>query len=253
MGTTSAACFENQGFIVTGGTHPLGRSVIALAAQRGAQVVFSSPFGDEQGCAQILADARSAGDGERVSGIALDLSREQDADRLLDAATERLPQVRGLVSVFAGSGDHEPESLSAMTLADWNQAVTAELRAAFLVSQRVLQEFIGNGKGGRIVYLVAGPRDEVGPAAHLTMLHALRSLCRSITKEYGRREITCNIVVAQGQYERVTTQSESIAETVLFLASDEASFVNGEVVLSAGAESDVENRHSFGGVLNVER
>lgn len=226
----SDASFENQGFIVTGGTSPLGRAVIARAAERGAHVFFSGPLGSDDACAQIVADAQTGGAGKRVFGIPADLSREQDADRFFEMATNRLPEIHAVISISDDNADTTSGSMIDLSLVDWNRTVSAKLRAAFLVSQRVLQEFIANGNGGRLVFVT-----NATSAVHLTTQYALRALCRSITKEYGRREITSNVLVDQESF-------EATAETALFLASDEASFVNGEMVLAA-----------MGGTPNVER
>lgn len=250
---TPPRSFAEQGFVVVGGINPSVQAIVTLAIERGAHVVLAGYPGTEASGERILSDARAAGAGERVFYTAADLSCEEEADRVLARATECLPDIRVLVSVFTNPVQAVAKLLAGLSLGDWNRQLIGELRGTFLISQRVLQEFLGGGKGGRIIYLVSIPRPAAaGQAIPLTARFALNSLCRSITKEYGRREITCNVVVAQEHLTKDSSQSMAIAETVLFLASDEASFVNGETVLAAG-DALAKYHPSIGGTHDVER
>jgi NAD(P)-dependent dehydrogenase (short-subunit alcohol dehydrogenase family) len=86
----------------------------------------------------------------------------------------------------------------------------------------------------------------------LTAEFALNALCRSVAKEYGRREITCNVVVVQDSDEEPNGLA-AVAETVLFFASEEAAFVNGEVIRVAMNELHKENLSFPGGGDYVRR
>jgi 3-oxoacyl-[acyl-carrier protein] reductase len=232
--------FDDQGFVVMGGAHGVGRFVVRLAAQRGATVLFSGQSGGELATSDLIALAQFDAPG-RVICVPVDPSVPSDLDRFFDAAFERLPGIHvavidqaGFPDPFAGKPLHET------SLADWEESLSLNLRNPFLFVQRALEEFLAAGEGGRIVWITrAVPAGAPANVAFVAAQSALASFVRSITKEYGRRRIACNAVVVDEDLEaqlgepllqngKVSLPVEAAAETVLFLASSEASFVNGE-------------------------
>lgn len=228
--------FDNQGFVVTGPSGPLGSMLSEMATRRGAHLMFCLPPGA----------AWSSEGAPRLSHMTAELSREEEADRLFDMAVDRLPEIRVLISVLDVPREDASRALHETSPADWNRACTAPLRSAFLVSQRAVQEFLAAGKGGRIIFVIQGARPRAGQTIHFTLQYALGALCRSITKEYGRREITANVLLVP---DAGTAEAGPIAETVLFLASPEASFVNGQVLQAGDGQAQV----LAGGRQYVER
>jgi 3-oxoacyl-[acyl-carrier protein] reductase len=234
--------FDDQGFVVMGGTHGVGRSVVRLAAQRGATVLFSGQPGAEEAASDLIALDQLDAAG-RVTCVPMDPSVPSDLDRFFDAVFERLPGIH--VVVIDQDGFPDPSAgklLHETSLDEWEQSLSLNLRRPFLFVQRALEEFLAAGEGGRIVWIAsavpAGVPANVGLAAAQS---ALTSFVRSITKEYGRRRIACNAVVVDEDLAvqpgqpllregEASLPVEAAAETVLFLASSEASFVNGEVL-----------------------
>ena len=163
---------------------------------------------------------------------------EEDLDLLFDLAYRRLPRFSALVNNIAPLGVRDVP-LAETSLNDWNQALVTQLREPFLLSRRAIEEFLAGGEGGRIVHVTFLSGGGVsGSPCRAASYTALGALIRSVVKEYGRRGIACNAVAIHGTLTVTSPPSsqspaghpESIAETVLFFASDEASFVNGEVV-----------------------
>jgi 3-oxoacyl-[acyl-carrier protein] reductase len=237
--------FDGQGFLVIGGAEGIGRAVVLLAAARGARVLFSAGSCSQALAADLLAAAGHEGGAVRdrpqpgrVSYLLTDLSTESEVDRLFDLASDLLPELRVLVVNLVGHGAlFQGKSLLETSLEEWSQGLSAGLRIPFLVTQRAVQEFVVGGEGGRVVYILATPPAGGIPAfagmtaAHVSMeaaQSALASFTRSIAKEYGRRRIVCNAVLLRG--DGTSGPVDAAAETVLFLASEEASFVNGEVL-----------------------
>jgi NAD(P)-dependent dehydrogenase (short-subunit alcohol dehydrogenase family) len=90
--------------------------------------------------------------------------------------------------------------------------------------RRAIEGFLADGVAGRLVF-VAECADEVhGTNAVVTT--ALESLVRSVTREYGRRGLACNLVVRTD-----ASETSHTVEQVLFLTSPAASFVNGEALV----------------------
>jgi NAD(P)-dependent dehydrogenase (short-subunit alcohol dehydrogenase family) len=230
--------FLDQGFVVVDGIEGVGRAVVLQAAQRGASILFSGPPRSEGQATQVLDALSPAAAAERVSFEAADLSLPSEVDRLFDVAYERLPGLHILVvnlvqqeTLFRGM------PLIETSLADWNQGLSLYLRRPFLVTQRAVEEFLIGGESGRIVYVVSAPSGDEGSHVSVAAARsALGSFVRSVTKEYGRRGIACNAVVVQQTpgTQEVPEQPDAVAQTVLFLASSEASYVNGEVLEAQG-------------------
>jgi len=245
---------------------------VVAAAKEGASVVFCGRCGSKlvlskvegEAGAKVIAAARSAGVAERVSFVSADVSSEADIDRLFDLALERLPDLHVLVNNLENAAVLNDKPLIEISLTDWNKVLATNLRQPFLLSRRAIQEFLAGGEGGRIVHITsADTNGATSQASYTASRTALRAFIRSIAKEYGRRGIACNAVATRGNLETEMTAPLSpkepraralllphhlrcqpelvlskvegaVAEAVLFLASDEASFVNGEVLFVAG-------------------
>lgn len=248
-----ASAFEGRGFVVTGGTRGLGKSIVLAAARLGANVLFcgrpdSSASGDD-----VLAEAEAAGAKGRVSYIAADVAKESDVDSLFEAAADRLPSLNVVIN---NAGIRKDRLLVETSLSDWNDVLAVNLRGPFLVSRRAVEELLMNEEGGRIINISSvTARGAVGQASYAASKAALLSLTRCIAKEYGRRKILCNAVVpsylesemtaefqgdARRARENLSPQRrfgrvDEVADSVMFLASEDSSFVNGDALFVSGA------------------
>jgi NAD(P)-dependent dehydrogenase (short-subunit alcohol dehydrogenase family) len=223
--------FEGKGFLVTGGAEGFGRDIVAAAVSRRAVVAFSGRPGTEEAASTLMAELRRAGAEGRACGFSADVSRETDVERLFEDALARLP---GLHAVVMTTETLSPPMgpLAESPLAAWDAAVASALRAGFLVARRAIEAFLGAGEGGRIVTVAPLLREGAGGQAGAAMVQgAIASLTRSIAKEYGRRGISCNGVAPVARHPpEFAGPPGSLVETVLFLASTDASYVNGETL-----------------------
>jgi NAD(P)-dependent dehydrogenase (short-subunit alcohol dehydrogenase family) len=125
--------------------------------------------------------------------------------------------------------------------------VIAPLRQAFWLARRVIWEFLAGGNGGRLVFVTEPPRQWAaggpGDEPNTVVGGALCSLSRSIAKEVGSRAVACNVVLAAPALPAGDRTGRSgprpasaahlslpLIESALYLASEDASFVNGEVL-----------------------
>jgi len=247
-----SGALEGQLAVVTAGTTGIGRAVAERFLAEGAEVVVTSPFRDE-------LDAAVAAMGPRASGVCGDASVVTDLDALAAALAARGRPVDVLV---ANAGrDVAPTPVAGTTPEAFDHVVGLNLRGTFFTVQRLVPLM---PDGGRIVLTssIAGSNGGPGHAVYNASKAAVRSLARTLTAELAPRGIRANavspgptatatfaaftqdsveierLVVEQIPVGRVGRPAE-IAAAVLFLASDESSFVAGVELVVDGGMSQV--------------
>jgi NAD(P)-dependent dehydrogenase (short-subunit alcohol dehydrogenase family) len=190
--------------------------------------------GDAAGPDVLLVGADSAG-GRALARLARERARtvcvaDAPAADLDEDAVERAfalvadgPPLLAVVQVVVVPA--ELAGVDALTLDAWQRGVTDGLRSAFLVARRAVEEFLGGGRGGRIVHLFDVP----GTCAVTDVTQtALLALVRSVAKEYGPKGIGCNAVLADLREEG---RAREAAEAALMLAAPEGAYVTGELLV----------------------
>jgi NAD(P)-dependent dehydrogenase (short-subunit alcohol dehydrogenase family) len=195
--------------LVIGPAGRLARATAHTARARGARVALAAPDGGEDL-------------GARESPCpSVDVRSESVADEMFDHAATLLP---GLDAVIVVSTIPPLGAIHELSHRQWCERVGEPLRRVFWLVRRAIEGFLADGVAGRLV-LVAECADEVhGTNAVVTT--ALESLVRSVTREYGRRGLACNLVVRTD-----ASETSHTVEQVLFLTSPAASFVNGEALV----------------------
>ncbi len=251
MNTRSS--YKDQGFLVVNGTKGIAPSVIRRAAQYGATVLFTAPPENARDAEKLHADATTAGL-DRVSFVITDLADEQAVEQLADTASERLPSINALIHNLESEAVLENKPLIEVSLAEWNQVLSKELRVPFMLARRMVEEFLFAQTPGRILYIGYSEYGRLPrSASYVTAQSGLRALVRCVTKEFGRREVACNAVIAPVQGGREDSPSADLVETVLFLASSESSFVNGEFLQTSAEHLDPLGMQLAGSGYNAER
>ena len=194
---------EDRVVVVTGAGGAPGRAVAAAAAARGARVVCCAPPGEP------LPAAR-----DRVMPVVADVSREADVEDLFERALDACGRVDAVVHCTRA----RDRPLADTTARDFDAALATNLTSAFLVSVRAVQEFLAQGGGGRIVIIRSTAASQ----------GALHGLTRTIAKEYGRRGVYANLVMACEE------DDAGAAAPALFLAGDRAGFINGATLDASG-------------------
>jgi NAD(P)-dependent dehydrogenase (short-subunit alcohol dehydrogenase family) len=217
---------DGRGVVVVGGPSAYGRAVAVAAAARGATVVYSVLPGREVQAAVVAGTAES-----RMTTVTADPSREDEVERLFGIAVDRLPRIDVVVHAAPAP---PPRGLVDTSLAEWEHDVASALRGAFFVSRLAVEEFLAHGAGGRLLHIAPLVLPgEPGQALAAAALQALLSLMRSTAKEYGPRRVVCNAVVPVAGGPRTppgTAHGDAVSEAILFLASEEASYLNGDAL-----------------------
>lgn len=233
--------------IVTGASRGIGRAVALRLGAAGAAVVAAAR---ERHADAVVAEI--VGFGGRAEAASVDVTDAASVDRMVGLALERLGRVDVLVS---NAGIARDQLLLRMKREDWDAVLATNLTAAFTCTQAVLRPMIKQ-RSGRIVCLgsVVGQTGNAGQASYAASKAGLVGFAKALAREVASRGITVN-VVAPGLIDTDMTRAlaaetreawaaqiplgrlgapEDVAAAVCFLASDEASYITGQVLAVNG-------------------
>jgi 3-oxoacyl-[acyl-carrier protein] reductase len=233
--------------IVTGASRGIGRAIAETLAGRGAHVVAAAR-GDN--AAATVAAITAAGG--RADAVTLDVTSADGATVLVASVLERHGRIDILVN---NAGIAKDQLMLRMKRDDWDQVIATNLTAAFACSQAVLKTMVKQ-RSGRIISIssVVGQSGNAGQANYAASKAGLIGFSKALAREVASRNVTVN-VVAPGLIETdmtrgLTEQSQvdwaaqiplgrpgtagDVAAAVCFLASDEASYITGQVLAVNG-------------------
>ena len=233
--------------IVTGASRGIGRAIAETLAAQGAHVVAAARADN---AAAAVADIQAAGG--RAEAVSLDVTSADGPAAMVAAALERHGRVDILVN---NAGIARDQLLLRMKRDDWDQVLATNLTAAFACAQAVLKPMVKQ-RAGRIISIssVVGQSGNAGQANYAASKAGLIGFSKSLAREVASRNITVN-VVAPGLIETdmtraITAQAQvdwaaqiplgrpgaarDVAAAVCFLASDEASYITGQVIAVNG-------------------
>ena len=233
--------------LVTGASRGIGRAIATSLAAQGA-IVVAAARGDH---ATEVSDAITAAGG-RGEAIALDVTDREAIDAAVAGVVERHGAIDILVN---NAGIARDQLLLRLKREDWDAVIATNLTAVYGLTQAVLKPMIRQRRG-RIVSIssVVGQAGNPGQANYAAAKAGLIGFTKSIAQEIASRNITVN-VVAPGMIETDMTRAlaeraqdgwlsriplgrlgtpDDVAAAVCFLASDEASYITGQVLAVNG-------------------
>jgi 3-oxoacyl-[acyl-carrier protein] reductase len=233
--------------LVTGASRGIGRTIAQRLAARGA-VVAAAARGEN---AKDTVDAIT-GAGGRAEVVALDVTDSAAVGAAVSGVVERHGRIDILVN---NAGITRDQLMLRMKRDDWDAVLGTNLTSAFALTQAVLKPMIRQ-RGGRIICIssVVGQSGNAGQANYAASKAGLIGFAKSVALEVASRGITVNVVApgmietdmtkaiteqAREQWEsRIPLQrlgtTDDIAAAVCFLASDEASYITGQVLAVNG-------------------
>lgn len=240
--------FANKTVVVTGSARGIGRVIAEQFARLNANVVISDL--DEETMERAVGKI-----GGTTVGFKADVAKAADIDRLFEKTVERFGRVDIVVN---NAGITRDSVMIRMAEKDWDMVLDINLKGAFLVTKAAARIMMKQ-RYGRIVNIssVVGLKGNAGQANYAASKAGLIGLTKSSAKELASRGVTVNAVApgfittemteampeaAKQQFlERMFLKRpgspQDVAAAVLFFASDEASYITGQVLAVDGGLS----------------
>lgn len=235
---------ENKVAIITGAGSGIGKETAYLFAKEGARLVLTGRTAEklENVCRKIR---ENGGNAIFKTG---DVSKREDMDDVVNTAMNEFGKIDILIN---NAGINEDALITKMTKEQWNSVINVDLTGAFNCTQAVVDIMIKQGNGVIInVSSTSGIYGNIGQANYASAKAGLIGLTRALAKELGKKGVRVNAVapgftitpMISKMPEKILTMMKEkiplrtlaepidIAYAYLYLASDEARYVNGAVL-----------------------
>lgn len=230
---------EDKVSIVTGASREgqVGESVVEALAREGSDIVIASRTQEK---IDRLAEKVQAL-GRRALAIATDCTDEDQVNNLVQTTLDEFGKVDVLVNIAGGLTKYGP--VAEMSVADWDYETDINLKTTFLCSRAVLEPMTAAQSGKIISFASAsGLRAQANMAPYNCAKAGVVALTRTLALETRKAGIRVN-AIAPGLVDTKSnikamqpkdlskwTRREDIAQTVVFLASDESDGITGQVI-----------------------
>lgn len=246
---------ERRAAVVTGSTRGIGREIARELAAAGMNVVVNSSSEKSLPAAEALAAEIAGQFGVEAVAVAANVADEGEANALIAAATDAF----GRVDVLVNNAGITRDGLAArMGDADFDAVIDINLKGTFHCC-RAAAKVMMKQRWGRIINMssVVGVYGNAGQVNYAASKAGVIGMTKTLAKELARRNITANAVapgfiatdmtdaLSEAQKEAIVGRIGSgrlgepadIAHLVRFLASDEASYITGQVICVDGGMS----------------
>jgi len=237
--------FNNKTVLVTGGGRGIGKEICLAFAKLGANIVINY-LHSEQKANEVLEEIKQY----NVGAIAIqgDVSNFEDSHNLVEKAIEAFGKVDILIN---NSGITKDNLMMRMSEADFDKVIDVNLKGTWNMCKNLTRHMMKNREGviiniTSVVALIGNP----GQSNYVASKAGIIGLTKSLAKEFGSRNIRVN-AVAPGFIETDMTdnlndevrdyylkqiplnrfgKAEDVANLCVFIASDEANYITGQVL-----------------------
>ena len=238
--------FTTKTAIVTGGSRGIGKEISQILAANNFNVIAVAT--SEQSLNSIR-------DTKNIHPFCCDISDQQSIEKLYNFVSATFGYADVLIN---NAGIHMDNILLRMKNEEWSKVMDVNLNGPFHLTKTVLKDMVKN-KCGRIINIssISGTDGNKGQGNYAASKGGLLALTKSLAKEVGRRNITVNCIapglietdmtshlsetVKKGYLDRIPLKRlgkpKDIGQMILFLCSDEASYITGQTFYIDGGMS----------------
>lgn len=249
-GRDEAMRLKGRVAVVTGGARGIGRAVVDRFVEEGASVLVADV--DEKSALQAVQEIRKKGG--KAEPFAVDVRKWEPVQKMVDHAVKTFGRIDILINNAGVLRDNKIENISEE---DWDFVLDVNLKGAFHCSKAVAPVMRAQNYGKIVSLASRAYLGNYGQANYSASKGGIVSLTRTLALEFAKNQINVN-AVAPGLIDTPLTQGlrpdvrerlikllpfgrigrvEEVANVVLFLSSDESSFVSGVCILVDGARS----------------
>ena len=232
---------KNKNIIVTGATGGIGNSIVKKLYEYGANILASGTKIDK--LEKLKSNLKN------IKILKFDITDNDKIEKFIDDATNELG---GNLNCLVNNAGITQDNLAIrMSLDEWNSVINLNLTSTFLCSKFGIKKMLKN-KSGKIINItsVVGHTGNLGQSNYTASKAAIVAMSKSLAIEYAKKNININCI-SPGFIETAMTdkidekfkeviiskipsarlgQPEDIANAVLFLASNQSDYINGETL-----------------------
>jgi 3-oxoacyl-[acyl-carrier protein] reductase len=231
---------ENKSIIVTGASGGIGNSIVEKLNECGANVLASGTRVEK------LEELKSKFN--KIKILKFDISQSDKIEEFIDNAANELG---GLDCIVNNAGITQDNLAIRMSIDEWKKVIDINLTSTFLMSKFAIKKMLKNKKGKIInITSVVGHTGNLGQANYTASKAGLVAMSKSLAIEYAKKNINVNCIspgfiktamtdkIDEKFKEAIVSkipsarlgEPEDIANAVLFLASDNSNYINGETL-----------------------
>ena len=232
---------ENKKIIITGATGGIGNSIVKKLSESGAKILATGTRLEK------LEELKSKFKNTDI--LKFDISKGEEIEEFIENATKQLGG--GLDCLINNAGITQDNLAIRMNIDEWKKVIDINLTSTFLLSKFAIKKMLKN-KYGKIINItsVVGHTGNLGQTNYTASKAGIVAMSKSLAIEYAKKNININCIspgfiktemtdkIDEKYKETIISKipssrlgaPEDVANAVLFLASDQSNYINGETI-----------------------